>query len=270
MAPLTKTAGKGWGFLTQLKLHVIYVTLWFETAARSSAGVNVRAGLKLRQLGDFTPGEDFAPQAHRRRMLRDALLIALCREQPPSIAASLARHVLEFTPTLGKKQTLLGPAPVVPDTAVKLVLVCVMHLGLIICDVTSNELQNLRLSLSQMLYLIENWANALIWSFSYESSTAYLAQIGAKAIRCARFQPCPCFMEDEAARGAAFSFGLQPFITAESCRPLPWATRCLLQPLCSQSMERSLSAKTAPAHRPWRLLCNVALAVQKSHPVPST
>lgn len=61
MAPLTKTAGKGWGFLTQFKLHVIYVTLWFEATARSSAGVNVRSGLKLRQLRGFTPGEGFAP-----------------------------------------------------------------------------------------------------------------------------------------------------------------------------------------------------------------
>lgn len=101
--------------------------------------------------------------------------------------------MLEFTATLGKKHTLLGPAPVAPDTAMGLVLVCVMHLGLIICDVRSNKLQNLRLSLSQVLYLIENQANALIWSFGCENSAVYRAQIGANAIQNVCSQPCPCF-----------------------------------------------------------------------------
>lgn len=126
-------------------------------------------------------------------MLRDAPLIAPSQEQPCSIAASPAQHVLELTPTLGKKHTLLGPAPAAPDTAMGLVLVCVMHLGLIICDVRSNKLKNQRLSLSQVLYLIENWENALIWSFSCESCTACVAQVGAKAIQCVCPQPFPCF-----------------------------------------------------------------------------
>lgn len=79
-------------------------------------------------------------------MLRDALLIAPSRKQPPSIAASLPRHVLELTPALGEKRTLLGPSPVVPDAAMGLVLVCVM-LGL-----TG--------SLSQALCFTENQADA--------------------------------------------------------------------------------------------------------------
>lgn len=63
--------------------------------ARSSAGVNVRAGLKLRQLGDFTAGEDFAYQVHQYMMLREgALLIAPSKEQPLGITASFARRML--------------------------------------------------------------------------------------------------------------------------------------------------------------------------------
>lgn len=41
----------------------------------------------------------------------------------------------------------------------------------------------------------------------------------------------PTSQEDEAAQTAVFSFGLELFTTAESCRPLPWATRCLCSPL---------------------------------------
>lgn len=89
-------------------------------AARSSAGVKVRAGLKLRQLGVFTAREDIAYQVHQHKMPRDALLIAPSKEQPLGITASSARHMLgAHTNFWGKNCTLLGPAPAVPETATR-------------------------------------------------------------------------------------------------------------------------------------------------------
>lgn len=80
----------------------------------------------------------------------------------------------------------------------------------------------------------------------------------------------PVSQEDEAARGAAFSFGL----ASHRCRELwPFAMGHavpLQPPPHHQSMERRLSAKTALAHRQRRLLCNAAHTAQQSHTVPST
>lgn len=86
----------------------------------------------------------------------------------------------------------MGPAPEVPETDTGLVQFCVIDLGLIICDVRSRELQNLRISLSHVLHLIRNWENAVTWSSSYEGSRASLAQTTASALSCA---PVP--QEDE-------------------------------------------------------------------------
>lgn len=152
----------------------------------------MRAGLKLRQLEDLTPGEGFAPKAHGCRMLSDIPLIAPSQQQPSSMQA-LHGTCSSLCQLWRINHTVLGPAPAAPDTAMGVLLGSVMHLRLIICDVRSNKLQDLKLSLSQVLCLIENCANALIWSFSCESGTAYMAQTGVSAIWCICCQPCPGF-----------------------------------------------------------------------------
>lgn len=74
-------------------------------AARSSAAVNLRAGLKLKQLRDFVAGEDVAYQVYQHKMLRDSLLIAPSKEQPLGITASFARHMLGVHTTFMEKIT---------------------------------------------------------------------------------------------------------------------------------------------------------------------
>lgn len=149
----------------------------------------------------------------------------------------------------------MGPAPVVPDPDTELLQFHVMNLRFIICDVRSKELQNLRLSLSQVLHLIENGANAVTWSSSYEGSRACMAQITASVFQVFALSCAPVPQEDE----------------PEEHEELPSHSEHSLQPpqkavgLCHGPG----SASAAPSPLQTAPALAMEAAVQKSHPVPS-
>lgn len=144
----------------------------------------------------------------------------------------------------------MGPAPAVPETDIGLAQFCVMDLGLILCNVRSNELQNLRLSLSQVLHLIGNWANAVSQSSSYEGSRACRAQITGSAFQVFALS-CVLFhrkMNPHEELPSRSEYSLPP--PQKAVGPCP----CLCSPLCIAESLRSSAMEAA---------------VQQSHPVPT-